>query len=272
VEDGFSVKATGNIDVKGTVERADLDAEGDIIVHQGITGKGSGKLKAGRSLWARFIENATIEAGNMVVVSDGIINSHVDANKRIICKGKRARIVGGHLRATEEINAKILGSPTGGTETICEVGFDPKIKEQRDKYSVQRDSLTEEMEEIQLNMQTLLTQKERYQSLPEDKEVYLQELTSAHEDLAEELRRVNEELEKLQEFFTTQKNRGKVSASAKAYPGVRISIQDVKEDIRSEYKAATFVREHGLIRVIRYEESPEDAEALKGDAGGYSAH
>jgi uncharacterized protein (DUF342 family) len=79
VEDGFSVKAAGNIEVNGTVEKAELDAEGDIIVHQGITGKSGGLVRAGRSIWARFIENAIVEAGNMVVASDGIINSQVDA-------------------------------------------------------------------------------------------------------------------------------------------------------------------------------------------------
>ncbi|MFQ3547363.1 MAG: FapA family protein, partial [Termitinemataceae bacterium] len=114
VEDGFSVKAAGNIEVHGTVEKAELDAEGDIIVHQGITGKSSGFVRAGKSIWARFIENAIVEAGNMVVVSDGIINSQVDAEKRIICQGKRANIVGGHLRASEEIHAKVLGSPVSG--------------------------------------------------------------------------------------------------------------------------------------------------------------
>ena len=84
VEDGFSVKAEGNIEIRGTVEKAELDAEGDIIVAQGITGRSGGMIRAGRSIWARFIENAHVEAGNMVVVSDGIINSHVNAYKRKI--------------------------------------------------------------------------------------------------------------------------------------------------------------------------------------------
>jgi uncharacterized protein (DUF342 family) len=125
VEDGFSVKAAGNIEVTGSVGKCDLDAEGDIIVHQGIAGKTTGKVLSGHSVFARFIENATVEAAENVVVSDGIINSTIIANKKIICKGKRAAIVGGHLRASEEINAKILGS-VSGSETILEVGYDPK--------------------------------------------------------------------------------------------------------------------------------------------------
>jgi uncharacterized protein (DUF342 family) len=269
VEDGFSVKALGNIEVNGTVERAELDAEGDIIVHQGITGKNTGMIKTGRSLWARFIENATVEAGNMVVVSDGIINSQVDANKRIICQGKRAHIVGGRLRATEEINAKIIGSPTSGTETICEVGFDPRSKEQMDRYFLRRDSLEKELEEIQLNLQTLIALKKQHQSLPEDKEAYLQELMDKRQDLTEELRHVNEEVEKLQEFLNSLRNRGKISASSKVYPGVRITIRDAKEDVRSEYKAVTFILENGLVRVTQYEEPDQ---VVRRVPDGYSAY
>jgi uncharacterized protein (DUF342 family) len=269
VEDGFSVKAAGNIEVNGTVERAELDAEGDIIVHQGITGKGTGTVKAGRSIWARFIENATIEAGNMVVVSDGIINSQVDANKRIICQGKRAHIVGGRLRATEEINAKIIGNPTSGTETICEVGFDPKSKEQIDKHIFRREALEKELEEVQLNLQTLITLKKQHLTLPPDKEAYLKELMDKRQDLTDELRHINEEVEKIEDFLNSLKNRGKISASSRVYPGVRIMIRDAKEDVRGEYKAVTFLLENGLVRVANYEEP--DQSARRGP-DGYTAN
>jgi uncharacterized protein (DUF342 family) len=259
VEDGFSVKAAGNIEVNGTVERAELDAEGDIIVHQGITGKNAGTVKAGRSLWARFIENAIVEAGNMVVVSDGIINSQVNAYRRIICQGKRAHIVGGRLRATEEINAKIIGSPTSGTETICEVGFDPRSKEQLDKFALTKEASEKELEDIQLNLQTLINIKKQRKSLPEDKETYMKELMDRRQDLVTELQHIAEETERIQEFLNNLRARGRVSASAKVYPGVKIVIRDARQDIRNEYRAVTFVLENGLVQVTKYEEPDEEA-------------
>jgi uncharacterized protein (DUF342 family) len=265
VEDGFSVKAAGNIEVDGTVEKAELDAEGDIIVHQGITGKSNGMVRAGRSIWARFIENAQVEAGNMVVVSDGIINSQVDAFKRIICQGKRAHIVGGRLRATEEINAKSLGSPTSGTETICEVGFDPQSKTQMDALEVQKASMEKQLEEIQLNVQTLINIKKQRKSLPEDKEAYLHELMDKRQELSGDLQKNKEETEKIQDFLNNLKTRGKISASSKVYPGVKILIRDAKEDVRNEYRAVTFILENGLVRVTKYEEP--DEEAKKGPDG-----
>jgi uncharacterized protein (DUF342 family) len=269
VEDGFSVKAAGNIEVDGTVEKAELDAEGDIIVHQGITGKNSGLIRAGRSLWARFIENAIIETGNMVVVSDGIINSQVSAFKRIICQGKRAHIVGGRLRASEEINAKILGSPTSGTETICEVGLDPKSKEQFEVLKEHKADSEKQLDEIQRNLQTLINIKRQRKSLPEEKEAYMSELMDKRQGLITDLQKINEDMARLQEFLNSLKTRGRVSASAKVYPGVKILIRDAINDVRTEYRAVTFILENNLIRVTRYEEPDED---IKKVPDGYTAN
>ena len=266
VEDGYSVKAAGNIEVHGTVEKAELDAEGDIIVSQGITGRRSdGMIRAGRSIWARFIENSRVEAGNLVVVSDGIINSHVDAFKSIICNGKRASIVGGRLRATEEINAKSIGSPTSGTETICEVGFDPKSKERLEVLKGQKEEQDKQLEEVQLNINTLINIKKQRKSLPEDKEVYLNELMDRRQQLTDDLAGIKEEIDKIQAFLNSLKARGKVSASSKVYPGTKIIIRESREDVRNEYRAVTFVLEDGLVRVTKYEEP--DEESQKGPDG-----
>ncbi|GHV69915.1 polymerase [Spirochaetia bacterium] len=259
VEPGFSVKASGNIEISGTVEKAELDAEGDIIVHQGITGKSDGVIRSGRSIWARFIENAQVEAGNMVVASDGIINSRVDAFKRIICQGKRAHIVGGKLRASEEINASVLGSPTSGTETICEVGVDPKSKKRLEALNIQRTDTEKQMDETQRNIQTLINIKKQRKSLPEDKEASLQELMESRNMLMTDLAKINEDMANVQAYINGLKSVGKVSASSKVYPGVKVYIKDACEIVKTDYKAVTFVIENGLVRVKKYEEPDEEA-------------
>jgi len=269
VEDSFTVKASGNIEVKGTVAKAELDAEGDIIIYQGVNGKGGGKIRAGNSIWSRFIENATVEAGNMVVVTDGIINSYVDALKSIVCTGKRANIMGGRLRAGEEINAKVLGNATSGTETICEVGYDPKSKMELEQLISVKISCEDELESLKLDLQTLINTKKQRKSLPEDKEAYLQELMDKRQILTDELKKATEGITKIHDYLNDITVRGKVSASTKVYPGVKVIIRDVKEDVRSDYKAVTFILENGLIRVSKYEEPDELA---KKGLDGYSSN
>ena len=253
----------------GSIARAELDAEGDIIIQQGINGKGGGNIRAGKSLWARFIENANIQTGNMVFASDGIINSNIDALNRIICQGKRASIVGGRLRASEEINAKILGNPTSGTETICEVGFDPASKEELTKLEDVKENNLKELEDIKLNMQTLINLKQQKKTLPEDKQLYLQDLIDKRDVLLQAQKDLDDQIKGIKEHLSKLKTRGKVSASAKVFPGVKVVIRDVREEVQTEYKAVTFVLEGGLIRVSKYEEP--DKEVVKGP-DGYSTN
>jgi uncharacterized protein (DUF342 family) len=232
-----------------------------VIVHQGITGKNSGAVRAGRSLWARFIENSFIESGNMVVVSDGIINSQVDADKSITCQGKRGSIVGGRLRALEEINAKSIGSPTSGTETICETGIDPRSKHQLEILIKNKEEMEKKLEELQRNIQTLINIKKQRKALPEAKEMQLQELTNERRFLMEDLQKNKEESIRIQEILAAIRIRGKISASNKVFSGVKILVRDALLEVRTEYKASTFIYENGLIKVVPYEAS--DAEAQK---------
>jgi uncharacterized protein (DUF342 family) len=252
VEEGFSVKASGNIEVYGLADKATLIAEGDIIVRQGITGKKDAYVNAGGSIWVKFIENATVFAGSMVVVSDGILNSTIDAGKCIICQGKRAAIIGGHLRAVEEINAKSLGSPSINTETICEVGTDPKKKSQREDLERKKLELITELDDININIKTLNNIKQQRQSLPEDKEAYLGELTETSVRINDEIKKISTGIDEINTFLQDLPLIGRVSVSAKIYPGVVIVIRDMKHLINSEYTASTFILENGLIRAVSY--------------------
>ena len=150
-------------------------AEGDIVVHQGINAKSGGLVQAGKNVWAKFVENAFVEAGENIVVSDGIVNTTAVATKKIICQGKRASLVGGRYRACEEINVKNLGSPVGGAETVLEVGYDPKSKEKMDQLKIQGDKLDKQRENLDKNIATLNAAKKQKGSLPEDKEAVLQD-------------------------------------------------------------------------------------------------
>jgi uncharacterized protein len=268
VEDGFSVKAAGNIEILGNVGKSELDAEGDIIVHQGINGKSGGFVRSGKSVWAKFIQNSTIEAAEYVVVSDGIMNSEVLANKKVVCQGRRAAIVGGHIRAAEEINAKSLGSD-GGSETVLEVGYDPKGKEKFDGLTEKRNLLKKQLDEVELNLHSLVNLKKQRKVLPEDKEAFFQELGGKRTELMQEITGIDQELADVQAYLNSLKLRGKICASGKVYPGTRIIIKDIKEDIKLDYnKGVTYVLENNLIRTTKYEEPEEDLDfKRKPDAG-----
>ena len=117
-------------------------------------------------------------------------------------------------------------------------------------------------------MQTLINIKKQRKSLPEDKEIVLQELIDNRSLLDGELGKTKEGIRKIKEFLATLKNRGRVSASAKVYPGVKVVIRDTLQEVQTEYRAVTFILENGLIRVTKYEEPDESA--MKG-LDGYTS-
>ncbi len=262
VEDGFSVKAAGNIEITGSVGKCTLDAEGDIVIRQGMNGREEGKITANGNIYAKFIQNTNVVTSGMVIVSDGIINSKVSSDRKILCKGKRASIVGGNLRASEEINAKTLGS-IANIETVLEVGFDPQSKEKLDAFVVEEKEINGVLDGITKNIllleRMLRSQKklspehrDRYTELKEQKNSILNRL----DDIAEERERIHIHLNDL-------KTAGKISASSVVHPGVKVAIKDATLEVRREFKQVTFVNEDNVIKVTKYEEIEEDISMVR---------
>lgn len=258
VDDGFNVKASGNIEVYGTVGMSTLEADGDIIVSLGIMGRDEGVVKCGKSLWAKFIQNAKVDVEENIIVSDGIINANVTCNKRIILQGKRAAIIGGHLFATEEINAKSIGSNGGGSETILEVGYDPRRKMRLDELNHRQEELLHILDEVNLNVSTLESQKQARRTLSPEKEENLVNLYNQKGELMDESETIAKEIQEIQNYLRELRVIGKISASGTVYPGVKLHIRDTKEEIRTEIKSVTFYLENGFVRQGKYEAVSDD--------------
>ena len=266
VQEGYKVEAT-NIEVNGIVDKSRLESTGNIIVRQGIFGKGEGFIKAGKSLWAKFINDTTVEVEENVIVSDSIVNSTVTAMKNIVLRGKKAQIIGGHLMATEEICARKVGSPGGGTETILEVGVDPRAKKRLEELQNQQAKSTKEYENCDLDIQTLEQQKKLRKKLPQEKEEKLKTLKERCEQISEELEVMTDEINKIQEHLRDLKAIGKVKVEGDVYAGVKIYIRDVLDEVKIDTKSVTFFYDKAFSKRGPYE-PPSLAEE---QPDGYSA-
>jgi uncharacterized protein (DUF342 family) len=262
VEDGYSVTAQGNIEVQGYVGKANLTSGGDVIVKKGINGSDEGDLGiiiAGKSVWASFIQNAQIEAGDLVVVSDGIVNSHITSLHKVLCQGKRAQIVGGVIKACEEINASILGSQ-GGTETILEVGYDPKSKEELESMQENKNAYENELIEVDRNIQSMIKQKKiQRKKLTPEKEKMLIELKDRHNDRVARIKELEAAIVKREEYLNSLSNVGRISASKMVLPGVKINIRDAIYPVTRPFdQPVTFLQEDGVVRTGEYEGITEE--------------
>ncbi|MCG8570610.1 MAG: FapA family protein, partial [Spirochaetes bacterium] len=259
VEDGFSISAQGNIEIRGSVGKCNLDAEGDIVVSQGIMGKGEGTIRSGKNLFAKFIENVkSIDVTETVIVQDGIMHSYIDATKEISCVGKRATIVGGRLRAGELVKSKTIGS-TAGTETIIEVGIDPKKRQRMHELNEDAEKAYKELEAIEANFHNLENQKRQLRkNFPEEKQKLFDELKEEITKHNEVIENVNKEKEEINKYLAMLKNKGKIIASKTCFPQVKLYIKNAFLQIRTEYKKVEFVLEHEEINVEQYTESEDD--------------
>jgi len=268
VEEGYKVEAT-NIEVNGIVDKSRLEATGNIIVRQGIYGKGEGYVKAGKSLWAKFINDTTVEVEENVIVNDSIVNSNVTAMKNIVVKGKKAQIMGGHLLATGEICARNIGSPGGGTETILEVGIDPRAKKRLEQLQKVQGDRTKEYEKIELDMQTLEQQKKLRKKLPQEKEEKLRDFKNRMNQIENELDEINHEIDTIQAHLRELKAVGKVKVEGTVYAGVKVYIRDVLDEVKLDTNAVTFYYERSFGKRGAYEPPCLTAEEEQPD--GYTA-
>ncbi|MBR5645589.1 MAG: FapA family protein [Treponema sp.] len=267
VEDGYKVEAT-NIEVNGIVDKSRLEATGNIYVRQGVFGKGEGYIKAGQSLWAKFINDATVEAEENVIVSDSIVNSNVTAMKNIVLRGRKAQIIGGHLLATEEICAKKVGSPGGGAETILEVGIDPRAKKRLLELQKKQDSSSKELENVELDIQTLEQQKNIRRRLSQDKEDKLTQLKQQQKIITDELENMTKEIDSIQSRLRELKAVGKVKVEDTVYAGVKIYVRDVLDEVKIDVKNTTFYFDKSFCKRGEYEPPSITQEELE----GYSTH
>ncbi|MCQ2591495.1 MAG: FapA family protein [Treponema sp.] len=245
VAEGYRIEAT-NIEIGGTVDPSQLIATGNIIVRQGIFGKGKGYIKAGKSLWAKFIEQTTVEVEENVVVNDYILNSNVTAMKNIVVRGKRAQINGGHLMATEEICARYLGASGGGTETIIEVGIDPRAKRRLAELQKLQSDYSIKYNNNELDIQNIEQLKKRLKRVPQEKQNVLTRLIQENKKYAEDLDVINKEIDMIQEHLRDLKAVGKVKIEETVYAGVKIYVRDLLDEIIMDTKNITFSYDKGF--------------------------
>ena len=246
VNSGFSVKTKGDIEVRGTVEGATLEAGGNIILQRGINGMGKGKLKAGGNIIAKFMENCTAEAGGYIE-TNSILHSNVTAGTDINVMSKKGFITGGSVTALANIRVKTLGSPMGA-DTSVTVGVNPEVL-------TRIGELNKEVADAEKNLKTMLPVLEAVkkkiaagEKLTPEKAKQLQQLAATVKHSQELLAGSGEELQSLKAMMD-EGQAASVEVRGEVFPGVVISISDVSMIIKDSYKFCRFIKDKGDVRM-----------------------
>ncbi|MEM7180593.1 MAG: FapA family protein [Spirochaetota bacterium] len=230
VDDNFHVKASGNVEVYGTVQKAVIEADGDIIIRQGVTGRDEARIETtGGNVVAKFVQNANVITEKDVIVQESIMQSNVNAGGRIICKGKRAQIVGGSLKATQYIAAKLLGSSTNPPTEII-VGINPKVLKQMEDYDLKKKETLDKIEKLQKSLKTLKARKEADPlQFTEDNQTYMNKLEAGIKKLEKRMLDYDGEIQTLREYMEKTGANGRVYIEKSKFRGVSIRIKNIED-------------------------------------------
>ena len=131
----------------------------------------------------------------------------VDATEKVICYGKRATIVGGRIRAGEIVNTKTLGS-VSFTETIVEVGVDPKSRQRLFELDKEQNKNIEQLDKLNTNIGTLENQQKVKRNWTEEKKEMLDQMHVSRDELSARMNEVREEMDELKSYLKLLKSIG----------------------------------------------------------------
>ncbi|WP_151703638.1 DUF342 domain-containing protein [Nitrincola alkalilacustris] len=134
VTSGFSLKATGDIFIRGMVEKATVIAGRNLTIIGGVAGEDLGRdqnkelilkarIRAGGNIRAKYANLAYLRAGGDIIIREFVLQSHLSANGSVYLTqpGSKGCIIGGRTIARNEIIVNCLGSDAN-VPTVARVG------------------------------------------------------------------------------------------------------------------------------------------------------
>src|SRR5690606_5037938 len=123
VASGLNVQATGDIFIRGMVEKANISAHRNLIIKGGVMGDDLGRdrdnqlilrtrLRAGGTISAKFISLTEVIAGQDIAVREYVMQSYLRTQGAILIgqEGGKGSLIGGRAQAGSRLVVNILGS------------------------------------------------------------------------------------------------------------------------------------------------------------------
>jgi len=238
VADGVKIRSKGDVYVAQNIGDVDIYAEGNIYFLNGITGHGKAKIIARLSIFARFIENADVRAGENLIVEESILNSKISANNAIEMVGRKQIIVGGNYTVGEFVNCKVLGSENFTTTNIT-AGL---LGDERDELEEAQKRI-EFIKKRSVEMDTKISGyvvKKTNEGLTDAENADLENLKNEKAKYREEEKKLNDTIKNIESKIQNRIN-STVNIEEKVYPGVNIEINKQLYNVQKEIHKVSFV-------------------------------
>ena len=193
VADGFSVKATGDIQIGKTVGRGELHAGRNLVLQAGFAGDGEGFCKVGGSLYSKFLEGARVQVSEDLIVTEAVLHSEIEVEGNLILSEGRGEITGGTAVIGGGISCKRIGNVYAGATRIF-TGCPPVKLNEYFNLGNELKRLREELDNLDRQIDYMksrpVTDRNELRSLEKVKENSIRRLKSG----AAELKEIQKEL------------------------------------------------------------------------------
>lgn len=241
---GFRIRAAGDIRVTGSVDGADLESEGSIEISGGILGHNKGVIRAGKKIKSSFIQDATVEAGDEVLVSQSIMHSQIRAGKNVICKGTKGLIVGGLIQAGERVIVRTVGNSMS-TVTVIEVGVLPELRNELQQLRTHLRSLHDNLDKTEKAL-VLLDQLAAAGQLGPDKVAMRIKLNHTKKQVSDDLVLSKERMLEIEKSLEDSE-RAKVEVISNVYGGTKVVIGRYTKFVKDTAPRVVFQLQDGDI-------------------------
>lgn len=242
VHSGMMIKATGSVEIKGHVGGCLVEAGKNIILHNGMQGKFSGKLKAGGDITCKFFENAQAVAGGDINARS-VLNSKLEAEGKVKVEGRDALVLGGSIHALQGMELGDAGNEME-VATILAAGVLPKTMHREAELKSLIEKIEEEVDLLDRSAKIL----ERMAKTKVTKETdnRRMKIIQAKVIKTTELRRYQNEKIRNEALITSGKDANIVIRNV-VYPGCRIQIAGNEIGVKECVKHVKFVLRDGNI-------------------------
>ena len=257
----MKINVTGDIFIKGVVERSQLTAGNDITIGGGILGDTQTTIteddalpelecivKAGGIIKARYVNLAHVEAKNKIEIKEYAFNSYLKADNDILLgqDGGKGNLVGGDAIAGHAIVAKALGNKAYN-RTKVRIGISNAELQQVQKLKFLRDQRITQARSLRALLENFKAQGEieKLGNLELNKARKVKETLLK---LQADLKTLDDRLRQF-DFAHFQEDEPHVSATSQCYPNVKITINGAIFQTTQEQKAITYLKRGRKITV-----------------------
>ena len=247
VQQGFIVKATGDINIKGMVSGGTVEGY-NVYIAGGVQGMNKGGIRAEEEVRAAFAENAKIEAGGGIYITDVALHSDLRAGKVLAVEGKRGLVTGGYLAAGEEIRAKTIGNASY-VATKLVVGVNPMLQRRYQETCKEYAELKKKLSQLKKALNTL--GKLDLSKLHPERAAQISQMTRSQFPLAGKIERDEKLIHELEKEIA-QMRVGRIRVADKMYPGTKMIINSIVKNIQTEEQHCTLSVDNDEIKASPY--------------------